>query len=89
MPVYEYRCPACGPFDVRRGFEQAVQPAPCPTCSSPARRVYTAPATRSRSGPFAGASAADRALLDRARSGEPTLTTARSGPRLPSRPHRH
>lgn len=89
MPVYEYRCPACGPFDLRRAFDQAVQPASCPACASPARRVYTSPATRSRSGPFAGASAPDRALLDQARSGAPTVTTSRAGRRLPTRPHRH
>lgn len=89
MPLYEYRCDDCGPFDLRRAFEHAVQPASCPACSSPARRVYTSPGTRSRSGPFAGASTADRALLDRARSGAPTVTTSRSGRRLPTRPHRH
>ena len=89
MPVYEYRCPTCGPFDLRRAYDRAVQPAPCPACASPSRRVYTAPGTRSRSGPSAGASAADRALLDRASSGAPTVTTAPSGRRLPARPHRH
>lgn len=89
MPVYEYRCPACGPFDLRRAFEQAVQPGPCPACAAPSRRVYTAPGTRSRSGQSAGASAADRALLDQAHSGAPTITTSTSGRRLPTRPHRH
>lgn len=89
MPVYEYRCPACGPFDLRRALEQATDPAPCPTCSTAARRAYTPPGTRSRRGPVAGAGAADRALLDRARSGEPTVTSAPAGARLPWRPHRH
>ncbi len=42
MPLYEYRCPQCGPFDVRRTLEEASTPLSCPTCTAPARRVYTA-----------------------------------------------
>lgn len=89
MPLYEYRCAQCGPFDVRRDAEQASAPLPCPECSAPARRVYTAPGTRIRTGSLAGAGAADRARVDRALSGEPTVTTRPSGRPLPGRNHRH
>ena len=39
MPLYEYRCPQCGPFDVRRTLEEASTPLSCPTCdrAGPAR----------------------------------------------------
>lgn len=89
MPLYEYRCPQCGPFDHRRETARANEPLPCPQCAAPARRVYTAPATPARSGPLAGAGAADRARVDRALSGEPVVTGRPQGRRLPTRGHRH
>ena len=89
MPLYTYRCTDCGPFDSRRGVDEAALPLPCPTCAGPARRVYTAPGLRSRSGPLAGAGAADRALVDRALTGEPTVTSRPTGRRLPGGTHRH
>ncbi|MBI4329026.1 MAG: zinc ribbon domain-containing protein [Chloroflexi bacterium] len=43
MPIYEYRCAACGHrFDVRQGFQDPPE-APCPQCSSRARRVVQVP----------------------------------------------
>jgi putative FmdB family regulatory protein len=87
MPLYEYRCEQCGPFDHRRDAEQANVPVPCPRCEAPARRVYTPPWTRT--GPAAGASAAERARVDRALSGEPVVTGRPQGRPVPSRGHRH
>ena len=89
MPVYEYRCPQCGPFDEKRVADQARLPATCPRCAGSAARAYTAPATRTRSGPRATAGRADRARIDRALTGEPTVTSAPVGRRLPARPHGH
>ena len=89
VPLYEYRCPRCGPFDRRRDPEQASAPLPCPTCSASARRVYTVPATTTRRGPLAGASPSDRARIDRAISGEPTITGQSTGRRLPRPAHHH
>ena len=89
MPLYEYRCAQCGPFDHRRVTEEANAPLPCPRCGAPARRVYTAPATRTRTGPLAGAGSADRARVDRALSGEPVVTGRPQGRPLPSRGHPH
>jgi putative FmdB family regulatory protein len=89
MPLYAYRCAGCGPFDCRREVDQAALPLPCPTCASPARRLYTPPGVRSRSGPLAGAGAAERSLVDRALTGEPTVTHRPSGRRLMNGGHRH
>jgi putative FmdB family regulatory protein len=87
MPVYLYRCARCGPFDQ---FKDSDHPAPaCPGCAGESRRVFTAPAVRSTTGVPMGASATDRARIDRARAGEPSLTGAPTGSRLPSRPHVH
>jgi putative FmdB family regulatory protein len=32
MTEYEYRCPACGPFTVRRSMGSATPSATCPAC---------------------------------------------------------
>jgi putative FmdB family regulatory protein len=89
MPLYEYRCPLCGPFDLRRDVEQASAPLSCPTCAAPARRVYTAPGTTTRGGSLSGASATDRRRVDRALSGEPVVTGRPRGRRLPTGGHHH
>ena len=90
MPLYEFRCPDCGPFDLRRDMQDAGGAADCPACSRPARRSYAvAPGGLGR-GPMRDADRADRARMDRAISGEPVITGAPSGSRL-RRPagHRH
>lgn len=43
MPVYEFWCERCGPFEERRAFAEAAGPARCPHCRSDARRVFSAP----------------------------------------------
>ena len=89
MPLYEYRCPQCGPFDLRRAVEEASAPLWCPTCDAPARRVYSAPGTATLRGPLSGASGAERARVDRARSGEPVVTGRARGRRFPTGGHHH
>jgi putative FmdB family regulatory protein len=90
VPLYEFRCADCGPFDLRRGMQDAPAAAPCPSCARPARRVYTVSGGGPFTGPLRGADKLDRARVDRARSGEPVVTGPPSGRRLP-RPggHRH
>lgn len=40
MPVYEYRCGACGHrFELRQGYN-AASVAPCPCCQGSARRMF-------------------------------------------------
>ncbi len=41
MPIYEFLCEDCGPFEERRSFEEAGNPAVCPECGTAARRVYS------------------------------------------------
>ena len=45
MPIYEFLCEDCGPFEERRSFEEAGEAA-CPECGAEARRVYTMPNTK-------------------------------------------
>jgi putative FmdB family regulatory protein len=90
VPLYEFRCTDCGPFDLRRDMDDAAPAAPCPSCAQPAQRVYTVSGGRPLTGPLRGADRLDRARVDRARSGEPVITGPPSGRRFP-RPggHRH
>jgi putative FmdB family regulatory protein len=90
VPLYEFRCPQCGPFDLRRDMQAATATAVCPSCDRPARRVYSVAEFRPRSGPLRGAGKADRARVDRALSGEPLVTGPPAGRRLSSPGgHRH
>jgi putative FmdB family regulatory protein len=59
MPVYEFLCGGCGPFEQRRSFSEAGDPPPCPSCGGEARRVYSMPHTRKM--PTALSGAMDRA----------------------------
>jgi putative FmdB family regulatory protein len=90
VPVYEFRCARCGPFDLRCGMADAAAEAPCPSCGRPAGRWYGVGAARVPTGALRDAGRGDRARADRARSGEPVVTGPPSGRRLP-RPggHRH
>ncbi|MDO5056197.1 MAG: zinc ribbon domain-containing protein [Lautropia sp.] len=38
MPIYDYLCAACGPFDALRTLRERAQ-APCPGCRQPAPQV--------------------------------------------------
>ena len=46
MPIYEFLCDDCGPFEERRAFAEASDPTTCPSCGEAARRVYSTPATK-------------------------------------------
>ena len=89
MPLYGYRCDACGVFEQRRDSAEATAPLACPSCAGNARRVYTPPGVRSRAGGRASANAVDRGRIDRALTGEPQRTGLPTGRRLPSAPHSH
>jgi putative FmdB family regulatory protein len=43
MPLYEYRCPACGLFSALVPMNLAAEPAACPSCHDLAPRVLSAP----------------------------------------------
>jgi putative FmdB family regulatory protein len=90
MPVYEFRCPTCGVFERWREYQHAGDPMTCDACGGPARRVYSVPGVRTAGGPFAGATAQQRARYDRSRTGEPIVTGPPAGRRLGRRGgHRH
>jgi putative FmdB family regulatory protein len=59
VPVYEFVCEDCGPFEQRRSFAEAGEPMACPSCEREARRVYSMPNTKRI--PAALSSAMDRA----------------------------
>ena len=90
MPLYEFRCPDCGPFDLRRDMHDAAATAPCPSCTRPAQRRYSVGVGGPPAGVLRDAGRADRARVDRARSGEPIVTGPPSGRRVPRiGGHRH
>ncbi|MCI4662497.1 MAG: zinc ribbon domain-containing protein [Neomegalonema sp.] len=44
MPVYEYWCDDCGPFEAMASIARYADPQPCPSCAAQAARVMmTAP----------------------------------------------
>jgi putative FmdB family regulatory protein len=55
VPVYEFVCENCGPFEQRRPFAEAGDPMACPSCGDEARRVYSMPNTRRMAAPLFGA----------------------------------
>jgi putative FmdB family regulatory protein len=75
---YEYRCPACGPFDLRRAMGSAEPSAPCPACGRDSRRAYSALPVRRLPAALAGALQRQEASSD-----HPEVVT-----RVPPRPAR-
>jgi putative FmdB family regulatory protein len=53
MPVYDFVCAGCGPFEQWRPASEPA--AHCPACSAPARRVFAAPGLRRMAAPLRGA----------------------------------
>ena len=44
MPTYDYGCPSCGArYERERPIAEAAEPAACPVCGEPGRRVFTMP----------------------------------------------
>jgi putative FmdB family regulatory protein len=43
MPLYEFRCPACGIFDEWRSMVDRSHPAICPNCQKSANRIMSIP----------------------------------------------
>ena len=64
MTEYEYRCPACGPFTVRRAMGGAGPSASCPACGRDGRRRFSAQPVRRVQGALAGALEGQEASAD-------------------------
>ncbi|WP_166395420.1 FmdB family zinc ribbon protein [Rubrobacter marinus] len=79
MPLYEFCCEACGPFEKFLSFGEAGGSRGCPACGAEAPRVYSMPGVVS-------VSAAERkARLINERGSEPKVVkktgeAARPGP---------
>lgn len=43
MPLYEFRCSTCGPFEQWRTMADASNPMLCPTCNASAKRIFSPP----------------------------------------------
>ena len=81
MPIYAFRCEACGAFDVLRPMVEASAPARCPSCGDEARRVFSPPGLTLLARPVR------RALEREEKSAhEPDVVGERRGRPMP---HRH
>ena len=49
MPLYEFRCDRCGPFDQWRTMAESSNPAYCPSCQETGKRIFSPPAVLSSS----------------------------------------
>jgi putative FmdB family regulatory protein len=43
MPLYEFQCETCGPFEQWRTLAEASNPMLCPTCQTAAKRLFSPP----------------------------------------------
>jgi len=43
MPMYDYQCPSCGPFEASRRLAEYKQPHDCPVCHTSSPRMMSAP----------------------------------------------
>lgn len=43
MPLYNYACSTCGPFDAWSPMAEASHPCACPNCNRPSARDVAAP----------------------------------------------
>lgn len=50
MPIIQFTCPSCGPFEQYRPVTSLAVP-PCPTCYGPAERHWIAPGARANPDP--------------------------------------
>jgi putative FmdB family regulatory protein len=75
---YEYGCPACGPFTLRRPMGSATPSAPCPACGQAGRRRFLALPVRR-----VGSALADALRREEASADHPEVTSA-----IPPRPAR-
>ena len=73
MPLYDYNCDRCGPFEVWHKMADTAVPRNCPECTVVASRIFTAPNISLGSG----------SLLNKVGSSEPRLVKRQSEPAKP------
>jgi putative FmdB family regulatory protein len=79
VPIYDFVCDRCGPFEHRRDPASAGAPLRCGGCGAAARRVYGAPMVRSPGNPFSSATRDVRSRVERAHTGEPVVSYGSPG----------
>ena len=84
MPIYDFICKGCGPFELRRSLAEVGEPTGCPCCGGEARRVYSMPNTKKV--PAGLSKAMDRAEKS---AHEPEVVRRRAGGMKPGQEHRH
>ena len=72
MPIYDYRCPHCGPFEHRGDQRTAGVSVPCPVCGLASERRIGAPAVHRAEGGLA------RDLRERVDAGHPRVVEKRA-----------
>jgi putative FmdB family regulatory protein len=85
MPVYEYSCPACGPFERDQPVALAsAAPVACGVCGRESARVFSAPGGRGprRARQLDGAGPLTRGRIDRSEQGIPEVGTPPPGRRM-------
>lgn len=71
MPIYEFRCSACGVFELWRTMAESGNPAFCPTCEAPGQRVFSAPAINLSSTLPLRKNTSEPELMNKSRDREP------------------
>ncbi|HEX4345520.1 MAG TPA: FmdB family zinc ribbon protein [Solirubrobacteraceae bacterium] len=71
MPLYDYLCARCGPFEARADVSAAGAGVACPACESVAARAFTSPGGRGprRQRQLEGLTASAVARVDRSTAG--------------------
>ncbi len=84
MPLYEFVCRECGPFEERRSLEEPREMVSCPGCGAGARRVYSVPGVKRIAPGLSGA-------MDRVEKSahEPEVVRRPAGDVAPGHGHRH
>jgi putative FmdB family regulatory protein len=85
MPAYEYRCPACGPFEREQpSMLASAAPVACGSCGLESARVFSAPGGRGprRARQLDGAGRATLARVDRSEEGVPRVGAPPAGRRM-------
>jgi putative FmdB family regulatory protein len=77
LPLYEFICDGCGPFERWRDHRQAAQAMACPACGQPARRIFSTPAARAPRAMrlMTGVGPEGRDRIVRAHTGEPRIVS--------------
>jgi putative FmdB family regulatory protein len=84
MPLYDFICETCGPFEVQRPIGEVSKPARCPSCQQAGRRVFTPPGIVRT--PAGIRRARD---LEEKSAHEPDVVGRPEGRRLPLHGHHH